>query len=183
MLARTATQFASLIGVVTMLVACDDSPRPIKLPPIELEPLVVTQEPNSLLRSARLARRPAHLGDPLRVDVTYLDAPPGSGLVVELVFDPERGLGRPPPMPNAPLIRRPMPISGSGVLPITWDGRRRLCNEGDLAVWCAAVPGRFRIRATLYDRADFNTVGWPPSPPPKVLGQTYSERFTLPDPA
>jgi hypothetical protein len=143
--------------------------------------LVVAQDSRSLLRSARLALRPANVGDPMRVDVTYRDAPPRSGLVVELVYDPRRGLGRPPEMPSAPLTMKPIAMSGSGVVPFRWDGRQRLCVRGDLPVWCAPVAGRYRIRATLYDRADFYTVGWPPRPSPRVLGRTYSERFTIRD--
>lgn len=176
---RHTFRLISIACVALGAVACEDAGHPVKPTPVELAPLVIEREPGSLLRSARLALRPASLGDPLRVDIGYQDAPPGSGLVVELVYDPEPGLGRPPETPYAPLTRRPFALSGSGILPVNWDGRRRLCNVGDLPVWCTAVAGRFRIRATLYDRADFNTVGWPPSPPPKVLGRTYSDRFTL----
>jgi hypothetical protein len=121
----------------------------------------------------RLLLRPARLGDPLRVDFTYRDVPPGSGLVVEVVHDPEPGFVRSPDMPYAPLTRRPIPASESGVLPAVWDGGRRLCASSDIPMWRPAVAGRSRIRATRYAlRSRGSGDGrLAPRPPPTALAR------------
>jgi hypothetical protein len=141
-----------------------------------------------VLRSDRVSvtveRTTYRPGDRLSLSVRYRDIPAGAGLKLELVRDvgvATRGL-----FPGAvgPLEIDLTPVSGSGVESFDWPASEVACAPTDGPMMCGPVTaGRYRIQATVYERSDFLTVGWPPRPMPAIVAETHSAPFRITGPA
>lgn len=122
--------------------------------------------------------------DHIRLSVRYRGVPAGAGLKLELVRDvglEARGLF---PGYTGPLDIRLTPVSGNGERSFGWTASEVACAPTDLPMMCGPVTaGRYRIQATLYERSDFLTVGWPPRPMPAIVAEAHSEPFRITGPA
>ncbi len=114
-------------------------------------------------------------GEPLTIEMRHRDIPPGSGLVLDLVRDAPKGRNRTYLGSDGPLMLAPREIAGSGSFAFTWNGREVGCAPTDVPTLCDDVEvGRYRLRATIYDRADAGILGLSDKPRASVVASTLS---------
>lgn len=123
-------------------------------------------------------------GGRLRLTVRYRDIPAGAGLKLELVRDVGLEVRHLFPGDTGPLDIRLTPVSGNGEQSVGWTASEVACAPTDLPIMCGPVTaGRYRIQATIYERSDFLTVGWPPRPMPTIVAEAHSAPFRITGPA
>lgn len=119
-------------------------------------------------------------GARVNVSVRYRDIPEGAGLKLALIRDVGSDIQNRFPGSTGPLEIQLKPVSGTGRHALTWTATETACAPTDYPMMCGPVTaGRYRIRATVYDRSDFLTVGWPPRPAPGTIAEADSPAFTV----
>jgi hypothetical protein len=131
-------------------------------------------------------KRQYRRGEAIAAPVTWRNVPAGSSVVISLERDDPslatRYLG-----PVGTLVMYPIPASDVGGVRFKWNGREKPCAPADGPGLCneTAEVGRYRLRAVLYDREQFQILGWPDGMNPKVLAHHASPPFIVtgkPDP-
>jgi len=109
---------------------------------------------------------------PIGLTLTKKNIPLGSGLVLRIIRDDDgKGIG--------PLMSQPQLISGTGVEIFNWDGKKVGCAPTDFIKWCDVEANRYRIKATVYDRADFSILGKNIPTEKKVIAEYETLPFEL----
>jgi hypothetical protein len=126
-----------------------------------------------------LAADPLAKSQIVRVAVSWRNLPAEAGLVVHLLRDVPPGRRAYLAGATGPLMLAPLPVAGTGSQVIEWTVGRAGCAPADGPMWCPTEIGRYRLLATVYDRAGFAILGWPDPNPPRAIAQSGSPGFRI----
>ena len=101
------------------------------------------------------------LGMPVTVQVKWQNISDDAGLYLELINAAHPALRSSYIGRTGPIILKPIRLTGNGFQNITWNSTSIGCDPTDFPTWCDGVEqGRYIIRATLYEKADFAILGY-----------------------